>query len=291
MNLNSINILHIDLGRRSYTSKSYPELKKYIGGVGLASKLVLDHIHTLPVVFATGPLNGLFPFASKTCAGYIQNNRFVDCYGGGRLSTRINLSGYDAVIFDGVSIEPLSIVVSDKEVSFVSFETDPNTLGVPGRKSLVSTTNDGVLIDKYFYFGDKSLSERLKEKGVYNFVISATSDTALPRKEKYEKMYYEVLGMVDKMLIAPGDKPSCSGCPMGCEKSKEGEIGGSVLVHSLVGCGFAETIYSSVSLVFGCLNSLGYDYVHEDLEALSSLVYSNINEIYEKLSDSQLETK
>lgn len=291
MNLTSITILHIDLGRRTFTSKSFPELKKYIGGVGLASKLVLDHLHTLPVVFSTGPLNGLFPFASKTCAGYIDNNRFVDSYGGGRLSTRINLCGYDAIIFDGVSIEPLSIVINEKEVSFVSYEANPDTLGVPGRKSLVCTTEQGLQVDRYFYFGDKGLSEKLKEKGVYNFVISATSDTGLLNKERYIKMYYEVLGLVGKMTVEASDKPSCSGCPMGCDRSHEGELGGSILVHSLVGCGFSELIYNNVSLVFACLNSLGYDYVHEDIEALTPLAYSNINQIYEKLSDSKLETK
>ena len=74
------------------------------------------------------------------------------------------------------------------------------------------------------------------------------------------------------MLIKENTFPSCSLCPMGCKKSNEGEIGGNVLLHSLVACEFAQNIYSDIGIVFSCLNVLGYDYTHEDIENLPKLI-------------------
>ena len=66
---------------------------------------------------------------------------------------------------------------------------------------------------------------------------------------------------------------------MGCEKSQRGEIGGNVLIHSLVSCAFATNIYSNIGVVFSCLNILGYDYTHEDIESLPTLIEQILREL------------
>jgi hypothetical protein len=52
-----------------------------------------------------------------------------------------------------------------------------------------------------------------------------------------------------------------------------------VLIHSLVACHYADKIYSDIGVVFSCLNVLGYDYTHEDLENLPKLIEDTIKNI------------
>ncbi len=283
------SVLHVDLGKKEHVIKSYPDYKPFIGGIGLASKLILDLYEKNPIVIAIGPLNGLFPFVSKTCLSFVCDGKFVDTYGGGRLSTRLKFAGIDAIVFEGKASQPTYISISENEVTFVSNENNLETLGIPGKRSVVKADFNKLIIDKNFSFGDSCAVKKLEDANVLGFVVSATSNRKISDPQKYEKQYNDVLSMVDKMQVVAGSYPSCSGCPMGCEKASVGENGGNVLVHSLVGCIYAEEIYSNISTVFACLNSVGYDFVHEDIEALSELVYSNIKKVYEKKTKSKME--
>ena len=66
-------VLSIDLSKRTFNIESKPTLfKEYLGGTGVASTLLLEYcpnnIDPLspenPIIFAVGPLTGLFPLAS-----------------------------------------------------------------------------------------------------------------------------------------------------------------------------------------------------------------------------------
>ncbi|MBI4091530.1 hypothetical protein HY419_02125 [candidate division WWE3 bacterium] len=295
INLKSSSVLHIDLEKKDYVVKSYPDLKPLVGGVGIASKIILDELDLDPVVLSVGPLNGFYPFASKVCAAYIKQGKFIDSYGGGRLSLRLRFSSFDAIVLEGQSKEPISVSIANKEASFVGSNVNIESLGAFGKFSRISVERESLKIDGTFSFGSDSdavsLAEKLKGKNVENIIISASDDYEIENRERYEKQYLDVLGKLNLMLISPGNNPSCSGCPMGCHKSTLGETGGNVLVHSLVSCIYSEEIYSNIPTVFACLNVLGYDYSHEDLENLPGLVYSNLEKIYEKAGGSQLETE
>lgn len=285
------SVLHIDLRRKEFTKKSYPELKKLIGGVGVSSKLLLDSFDLDPIIFAIGPLNGFFPFASKTCAAFVDCGKFVDTYVGGRLSVRMGYSGMQAIVFEGRSSERVFVSIINGEVSFASSDSEITKLGVPGQRSVLEVCGDGVLVDRFFKFSEQSLAKKLVAMGVSGFVVSGTIETDIEKLVKYDNQYNEVLMMINEVSVAPSFNPSCSGCPMGCNKSLLGESGGDILAHSLVACIYAKDIYTKIPIVFACLASLGYDYVHEDLENLSDLAHANIGLIYEKISDSKLEAK
>jgi aldehyde:ferredoxin oxidoreductase len=117
------------------------------------------------------------------------------------------------------------------------------------------------------------------QKNIRGIVVTGTKTYELVDKERYEDLYMKILGRTEDLTVAKSNKPSCAGCPIGCEKSKYGEIGGNVLVHSLVGCAYAEKIYANIGVVFSCLNVLGYDYTHEDIEALPSLIKETLIEL------------
>ena len=291
MSFPSNSALHIDLTKKEFAIKSYPELREFVGGVGTASKLILDNIEAEPVVFSVGPMNGYFPFASKACAAFIDEGKFVDTYVGGKLSTRLSFCGMSSVVFEGKSSEPVLLQISEKGVVFFPENNDPKSLGTPGRKVVVTVSENEVGVSDYFHFGNEALARKLYDKGIRGLVVYGSLERSVENPIKYEKLYLEILGKVGSMLVTASDKPSCSGCPMGCDKSSVGENGGNVFVHSLVSCTYAEAIYSDIPTVFACLSSLGYDYVHEELESLPDKIYKNIRSIYEKIGNSELETK
>lgn len=285
------SVLHIDLKAKTHKTKTYPDLAKYIGGVGIGSKLLIDYIDKDPIVFSVGPLNGFFPFASKTCACFLGEDDFRDTYAGGRLSLRLKFAGIDALMLESKADAPVVLSITDDRVEYLPLGTDLESLGLPGKRSVIELVNGACVVDGYFAFGEAALFDKLTSANVAGIVISGTSTDKLTGLPRYEKQYLEILKMINSMLVAPSEDPSCSGCPMGCHKSSQGETGGNVLVHSLVACIYAETIYSHLPNTFACLNSLGLSYIHEDLEALPDLVYSNIKEINAKIANRKLETK
>jgi len=287
----NISVLHIDLDKKDFAKKSYPDLVKYVGGIGVSSKIILDNFDLDPVTFAIGPLNGYFPFASKTSAAFVDGGKFYDTYVGGRLHSRLRFTGLDALSFEKASANPIIVSIVDNEVSFLPADTDITTLGVFGKRSVVSHEKDGLTTDQHFVFGERNLSDMLLAKNVKGFVVSGTQSYKVDRTDKYSKQYEEILSKTSEMLVETGDFPSCSHCPMGCSKARVGESDGNFLVHCLVSCIYSEKIFGDLGVVFASLSSIGYDYRHEDLEALPSLVAENIKKIYEKISHSKLERK
>ena len=71
------NVLSIDLSRRTFRVEDRKDLfEKHIGGTGVATRLLFENCLEKadplgpdnPIIFAVGPLTGLFPLASKTVA-------------------------------------------------------------------------------------------------------------------------------------------------------------------------------------------------------------------------------
>lgn len=270
--LEAKKILHINLSKREFEVRSIPDYIPYLGGLGMGLKAVHTHKGQDPVIFAVGPLNGFFPFVSKTSIVFLRNGVPEDIYLGGGLSFRIRFSGLDGVILLGESKEPVVLNISDGSVAFEPAGVDVGSLGLPGRRSFLDLTQKGVLLDGYFTTPGIYLAEKLVKKQILSMVFTGTKTFEILNEEKYFELYHSLLKRASDLLVEKGANPSCSGCPLGCEKSRGGEMGGNVLVHSLTACGFAEPIYADVGTVFSCLNVLGYDYRHEDLENLPVLV-------------------
>jgi aldehyde:ferredoxin oxidoreductase len=82
-------VLIVNLENKTSEVKSFIDLNIYIGGVGLGLKLAEMYKDHNPVIFSIGPLNGFFPFASKTALILNDKGAFEDLYIGGNLSLRI----------------------------------------------------------------------------------------------------------------------------------------------------------------------------------------------------------
>src|SRR3989344_2093869 len=119
----NISVLHIDLDKKDFAKKSYPDLVTYVGG---------------------------------------------------RLHSRLRFTGLDALSFEKASANPIIVSIVDNEVSFLPADTDITTLGVFGKRSVVSHEKDGLTTDQHFVFGEKNLSDMLLAKNVKGFVVSGT---------------------------------------------------------------------------------------------------------------------
>lgn len=273
MDLLAKKILFIDLKRRTYSIELHPDLIKYIGGVGLGLKLFSLYSELDPIIFSVGPLNGYFPFISKTSIVLNKDGLIEDIYLGGSLSFRIKFAGLDAIVISGVSKSPVYLDIRDEEVRFISpNKAETDTFGLPGKRSVLEFTKDKLLLDNFFISTELFLSSKFKEKNIKGIVFTGSRTFEIEEKEKYGILYKNILSRTGDLTVEKKNFPSCSGCPMGCKHSKVGEAGGNVLIHSLVSCSYAEKIYSDMGVVFSCFNVLGYDYTHEDLESLPRLV-------------------
>jgi len=272
MNNNQKKILIIDLKEKAFETKSFSDLNAYIGGVGMGLKLFQMYEDKDPVIFSIGPLNGLFPYASKTAVITQNEGNLEDSYLGGTLASRMRFSGLDAIIICGKSDEKVQLDIKENSAFFKPKDISANTLGLPGKKSVLQINKNDILLDDYFTTKENMLGEILNKKNLDLMVITATENLKVKNFDKYKAIYQKLLQRQTDMLVKPYRNPSCTGCPLGCRKSKEGEIGGNVLLHSLVACEFAENIYSDIGIVFSCLNVLGYDYTHEDIENLPKLI-------------------
>jgi aldehyde:ferredoxin oxidoreductase len=272
-------ILIVNLSKGTFESKTMIELNKYIGGISLGLKLYEIYAAKDPLIFAVGPLNGFFPYASKTAIVLNNSGVMEDVYVGGALSTRIAFAGYDAIVLLGKSKEEVVLDIKSSDVSFLPENTDLKSLGLPGKRCLGEIKENGVVIDGLFTVPESFLLNKAKGKNVSGFVVTGSETYSLENFARYKKLYSNLLSLQKNISVNPAGAPSCSNCPVGCVKAREGELGGNVLLHSLVACEFSETIYSDIGIVFSCLNTLGYEYRHEDLEALPTLVEQTLKNL------------
>jgi len=275
-------ILFIDLSKREAEVRLLPELVPYVGGVAMGVKLYNLYQDFDSVVVSIGPLNGYFPFASKTSFVLENDGMIEDLYLGGSLSFRLAFSGFDGLVLAGACDAETVLDIVDEEVKFLdgfSAGADVSSLGLPGKRSILQMDAGNLLLDGYFGLKSGFVEKKFIAKKVLGLCLTGTKTVDLPDVTKYTALFNQILGQANTLGLDFGGRPSCSGCPLGCSESRIGEMGGNILVHSLVACGYAENIYSNLGTVFACLDILGYNYTHEELEALPDLFSKTIKEL------------
>ncbi|PIS22679.1 hypothetical protein COT50_00565 [candidate division WWE3 bacterium CG08_land_8_20_14_0_20_41_10] len=277
--MESKKTLFVNLSQKTAEIQLLPELAPFVGGVTLGVKLYALYKDFDPVVACVGPLNGYFPLASKTCFVVQNDGVMEDLYIGGGLSFRLKFAGIDALVLAGSSSDDTVLDITNTQVKFLDMHTDFDSLGLPGKKSILQMEKGSLLLDGYFGFDSGMLEKKFVAKKLLGFSVTGTKKVPILESAKYQTLFTEILGQKELVKVGANNYPSCSGCPLGCDKSKIGEMGGNILVHSLVACGYAENIYSNLGTVFACLDCLEYKYTHEQLEALPDLFTKTLKEI------------
>ena len=122
MNRSLARVLYVDLTEETTSIASRPELfRKCLGGVGVASQILLEECpHDIdplsakaPLIFATGPLVGIFPSMAKAVAMFKSplTGNLGESYAGGNFSTALRFSEYGAIVIKGASDEPVRLIV------------------------------------------------------------------------------------------------------------------------------------------------------------------------------------
>ncbi|WP_294362576.1 aldehyde ferredoxin oxidoreductase [uncultured Senegalimassilia sp.] len=122
-------ILRVNLTTGSITTESTDPYKEYIGGMGLANKVMYDEVPagTDPlgpdnkIVFAVGPLTASgVPLGGRctisTLSCFTTDNLIVDGHCGGMIGAKMKLAGYDAIILEGASDKPVYLNIKDDQV-------------------------------------------------------------------------------------------------------------------------------------------------------------------------------
>ena len=126
-------ILHVDLttGKTKVEPLNEEYAKKYIGGIGLGIRLLVDHSKPgvdpfspeNPLILATGPISGtMWPtggnghaFVSKSP----QSFGVGESKSHGSFGTELKRAGYDAVIFKGKAEKPVYVWIDDDSVQLL----------------------------------------------------------------------------------------------------------------------------------------------------------------------------
>ena len=122
-------ILRVNLTTGNTEVLSTDPYKDYIGGMGLANKIMYDEVPagTDPfspenkIVFAVGPLTASgVPMAGRatisTLSCFTKGHLIVDAHCGGMIAARIKQAGWDAIIVEGKSEFPCYINIVDDDV-------------------------------------------------------------------------------------------------------------------------------------------------------------------------------
>lgn len=223
-----INVLYIDLDKEKYRYEKREDLLKYIGGTGLAVKLLDENIKpnlspldpSQPVIFAIGPLSFVMPVCTKVVAAFYSPHtmEYGESHAGGRLAMAMRFNETDAIVITGKARHPEYIVIDDK-VNFkdaramwgLSVEETGKILrnhtsgsGVRssiriGRGGENLVTYAGVNVDTYRHFGRLGLGAVLGSKLLKGIVVIGDNSLKIPKEnrkkymETYDTIYSTIL--------------------------------------------------------------------------------------------------
>lgn len=223
-----INVLYIDLEKEEYKWEKREDLGKYLGGTGVAAKLLDENIKPeldpldpdQPIVFANGPLSFLMPVCTKVVAAFYSphTREYGESHAGGRLAMAMKFSDIDAMVIKGKPKQPRYLVIDDK-VDFkdaraiwgMSVEETGKVLrqhtsgsGVRsslriGRGGENLLTYSCVTVDTYRHFGRLGLGAVFGSKLLKGIVIIGDNSNKIPAEKRkdyrnvYDKIYNTVI--------------------------------------------------------------------------------------------------
>lgn len=122
-------ILRVNLTDKTVSVSPTDPYKEYLGGMGIANKIMYDEVPagTDPlspenkIVFAVGPLTATgVPLAGRTTIAslstYTTDHQVVDAHTGGMIGAAIKKAGWDAIVIEGASDEPVYLKIGDDDI-------------------------------------------------------------------------------------------------------------------------------------------------------------------------------
>ncbi len=203
--------------------------KKWLGGVGLAAKLIYDWVqpHFDPLgprnllVVATGPFQaGSIASAAKAevCARSPLTGYWGESNGGGHSGARLKRAGFDALAITGKAEKPVYIYVEEGKIeirdatSYWGMDTVEATdaiakdLAEKKRLSILTIGQAGenlvkyacILADKHGAFGRTGMGAVMGSKNLKAMVFNATMSPPVAEPDKLKEVYGEILKKINE---------------------------------------------------------------------------------------------
>lgn len=221
-----IRVLYIDLASKKIKVEHRKDLCDYLGGVGVASKLLEENMRadlspldeTQPIIFAIGAASTIFPVITKTVAMFISplTGELGESYAGGRLALTLFMAGYDAVVIIGKASKPVYIKINRNNVEFKDArslwglssddvggfirENEPGSgkrsilrIG-PAGENLVSYAS--VCVDTYRHFGRLGLGAVFGSKNLKAVTVIGDKSVPIKNFKDYFKVYQDIYNKV-----------------------------------------------------------------------------------------------
>jgi len=219
-------VLYVDLTRRTTQIASRPELfAKYLGGAGVASKLLLEECRPnidpfspdAPVIVATGPLVGMFPCMAKAVAMFKSplTGNLGESHAGGHFSSALRFADCGAIVIKGASDKPVSLHVENGNVR-VEYASSiwglsplqvEKTLRPPDKEGIHSVTSIGragehlvyysaAIVDRYHHFGRLGLGAVMGSKKLKAVYVRGSGEIPIVRSTEFKAAYEETYRQV-----------------------------------------------------------------------------------------------
>ncbi|MEI6580465.1 MAG: aldehyde ferredoxin oxidoreductase N-terminal domain-containing protein, partial [Eubacteriales bacterium] len=226
LNENYIKVLNIDLTSGKVSVDLREDLTKFLGGVGVASKLLLENMvawedplsPVQPIVFAIGALSSIFPVVTKTVAMFISpvTGELGESYAGGRFAYTMFNAGIDALVIKGKAKNPCYITINNNRIDIKDARAfwglHANQVGQyirtveggQGKRSIIRIGPAGenqckianVNVDTYRHFGRMGLGAIFGSKNLKAIQVTGDITKEIKDQKKYLKVYNEIFNKV-----------------------------------------------------------------------------------------------
>ncbi len=232
LNERFIKVVHIDLSAKKVKIDMREDLKKYLGGVGIATRLLEENMKPekspldpeQPIIFAIGAASSVLPVMTKTVAMFISplTGELGESYAGGRLAYTLFNAGFDAVVITGKSPKLSYIVISEDNIEIKDARTFAGigaesvgqfirtVEGGSGKRSIIRIGPAGekmskianVNVDTYRHFGRMGLGAVFGSKNLKAIQVTAgDSVRSVPDLKKYFATYRELYDKVTNTTV------------------------------------------------------------------------------------------
>ena len=226
LNENYIKVLYVDLNTSKIRIELREDLMQYLGGVGIASKLLLENLrpeldHSAPeqpIIFAKGAGAYIFPVLTKVVAMFVSplTGELGESYAGGRMAMAMLMAGYDALVITGKAPRHSFLAVSTDNVKVRDAramwgisavesgryvrEREHNFGKAVGKRSIIRIGPAGengvafanICVDTYRHFGRMGLGACFGNKNLKAISIYGNRSIPIKNHKQYFKVYREI---------------------------------------------------------------------------------------------------
>jgi aldehyde:ferredoxin oxidoreductase len=228
-------LLRVNLTDRKITIEEINQAwaKQYLGGAGLATKYFYEEVPggvdplgpENKLIFMTGPLTGT---ASASASRYSvvakspQTGLWGQANSGGSFGPALKRSGFDGIIFEGVSSTPVALQIIDNQVNLLDASqlwgmTVPETedaLGEGASQKLTvaaigpagenQVTFAAVMNNKHRAAGRCGLGAVMGSKKLKAIACAGSQAVQIANKEQFQEAAHKQFSMIDESMLKVG---------------------------------------------------------------------------------------